>query len=311
MSDKASIKERWDDFLTSLKEDKKKRFVFIGLVSLFLITVVVLPFISEGKNPEQISKTTVPKFELDSAVVDKKTAYDELFKQRGSEDLLIEDTVQEAVVESPPKRSNEYVNNYYSVPHIQPVPERKDIKPEKDDVSREAENRIEEVPKSSGGWRVPGSNSSNMRSSYNKSSNTIYAVIANSDKVVKTGSYVKIRLAEDIEIDGVQVKRNTIITGIAQYTNERMKILVNSVMVGGVTKQVQWEVYEEDGNPGIAVPESILNDIMKDGTDDAVDEGSKIGAKTPFGSVNVNLKKKNQEVSFVLRDGHRVYLKER
>lgn len=300
------LKKKINDFVETLRNDKKKKTVFIILASLLGLCLLVLPFMSGGENPDLLSENNVPKFELDTTALDKKTAYDEMFSKQLDEEIdstMGSDYGYESGTSVVSTSSSGYSSSGYQRTYVsEPVVSREYVKP----LSKEV---VEPVPQKTR-KRVPGTSSGNMsRGSASVNSNMIYGVIANSDKIVKSGSYVKIRIAEEMVVDGLVLPKNSVVTGIAQYGNERMNITISSVRIGNVTKEVKWEVYEEDGNLGIAVPESILNDIMKDGADDAVDEGSKVGADTPFGSIDVNLKKKNQEVSFVLRNGHRIYLK--
>ena len=168
-------------------------------------------------------------------------------------------------------------------------------------VSEETDSRRRRNPSDGLGNLGTGGSSANM----------YRAVVANGNQAVKSGSYVKIRVAEEIKIDGVRLPKNSVITGIANYANERMNILIRSVKVGGSTRTVEWVVYDEDGNLGIAVPRDVLDDIASDGSEEAIEQGgaSVEGSVPIVGKVRVNLKKRASEVSFVVRDGHRVYIK--
>lgn len=298
-------------FMESLQKDKKKAMVAFVAVIVFLITIIAGILTAsggeetlEGQEGQQMSSLDIP---VDTNTINKGRTYggtnsgDDFFSS-------LDDT---ANIET----TNEYSNQVSSVTHnvyhnthnthsSNHTSSHSNTSTSSNNTSMNNSSTSSDESSSERRRRVPDDGAGNM--TYG-SSKLFTAVVANGDKTVKSGSYVKIRVAEDISVGGVKVPRNSIITGVAAYQNERMNINVRTVKTGTQSKKVDWTIYDEDGNLGVAVPASVLNDIVRDGVDEA---GSSVDVNAPVvGSVHVNLQKKNKEVSFVIRDGHRVYIK--
>jgi len=162
--------------------------------------------------------------------------------------------------------------------------------------------------------RTPSDSYGNMTKKKSHNKKLYSAVVANENKLIKNGYPVKIRIGEDIHIEGLTLARNSIIIGTASQQNDRMNIKVSSVKIGKEIKQVEWQIYSEDGLEGIAIPPSMLNKIGKDASQEAIEKTNtsiETDANVPFlGGLRVNLKKKAQEVEFVLTSGHKIYIKE-
>lgn len=309
------MKEKWNEFIESLRKDKKKGLivfvVFFGLIGTILMGV----FLGNGKTeqPEegtQVSSVEIPVDTMSFNSDQGKGTYggsNDFFSdnsQAGGEELESESKNQS--VSSPSSGSTYYKpKNYYSTG----TNNNSYSNSEKNKVTSQNSESTEEVSSEKRKrTRVPTDESGNMSGVSGK----LYrASVANGDQTVKAGSYVKVRLAEDMNVNGLKVPKNTVVTGIASVQQERMKITVTSVKIGTDTRTVKWIVFDEDGNEGVAIPSHILNDIAKDGAKETIEQGNKVEATVPIvGSVKVNLQKKNQEVSFVIRDGHRIYIKE-
>lgn len=308
------------EFFEDLKKDKKKMF-FALLIPLVLIVSVVLGIIFSGDenvdgNKVESDALLVPVDTLNGKEQKSKSQlYSSSFFSES--DTVIKNTelpqqdnqsVYEPMVE---KKKNPYAytsrKSYYETPGDFSNTERKSVtSSEKKSVQVTEPDVVVGKEKRK---RVPTDGAGNMATSTKMARGSI----ANDDKIVKSGSYVKIRIAEDMVVDGLKVPKNTVVTGMAKPAGERMIIKVTSVKVGATSKTVDWTVFDEDGNEGIAIPANVLNDIAKDASGEAVEKGGgSVETKVPVvGSVKVNLKKKTQEVSFVLRNGHRVYIKEK
>lgn len=303
------LKEKWDGFIQTLKDDKKKRLAFFILSAVIICCLLILPFLSPGENPDQLDKNKVAEFSDPKIDVDKQNAYDNEYLKSQSDQYVFEvdSSKSESAFEEDElpsqasHRSSGYGTGYLPVPQhsqfTQRTPSPKPKEAPEPEHPKEPERRR----------RVPSDETGNFGQGSKRS---YQAVIANDDKTVKSGSYVKIRIGEEINVDGVKVPRNTVLTGVAQYSEERMNITISSIRLGSRNYQVKWVIYDEDGQLGVAVPQSVLNDIAKDGATDAIDEGTDVEADVPIiGNVNVNLKKRAQEVSFIIRNGHRIYIK--
>lgn len=320
--EKKSFSENLKKTFEEIKKDKKKMF-FVILIPVVLIGSIIAGIVLNGKSeqdPGATSKSDSLLIPVDSLNEDKK-GKTEIYKSDfyaveeekeqvdifGEEENTENSRSSKSSTENTQKRDYSYKN--YNQSTSTNRTKSNYSSGSSGNGNHSTDNVIESSTKKEKRRRIPDDGSGNM--SYGNSTQMYRGVVANGNQIVKSGSYVKIRVAEEIKIDGIKIDRNSIITGIAKYSNERMMIEITSIKVGTVTKKVEWVVYDEDGNLGVAVPASILNDIAKDGAGDVIEEGgSKVEANVPVvGNVKVNLKKKTTEVSFVIRDGHRLYIK--
>lgn len=141
-----------------------------------------------------------------------------------------------------------------------------------------------------------------------KTTPMIKAVIHNGNKAVKSGSTVRIRLTEDCLINGVEVKRNTIISAIASFSNERIKLSVTSISYNGQYLDAKLTAYDLDGIQGIFVPGGIKEEAKEDVSSSGVDAAS--GTLPIIGGLAKDvLKKSIKEPSAVIYDNHKITLR--
>lgn len=296
-------------FVDDLKKDKKK-FFFVAVAIIIILLAVVLSVVkalgeegegeSEGSSVEGVV-IPVNESKIDDANYQGRSSSiknSDFFSAGISKEEVIEqDTV---VVEE--QVSKPVVKSYSS-----------GIKNSSGSISqkKQIETPVEEVVESAPSKELKRRTPSDQVGSKSSSSNKMFsAVVDNHNALVRSGVYVSFRLAEDVNVDGVSVPRNTLVTGIAQYGMMRMNVSINSIKVKDQFRKVNWEVYDEDGNPGLALPENIMNDLAKDLADEGVDGGGSVEGDVPIlGRLKINVKKRNREVSFILNTGHRVYLK--
>lgn len=313
----ASTKEGFSEFISGIKEDKKKLF-FVIIIPLVLIVSIILGIVLSGNDSPQIvnnennfegvinpvdstaikknrNKTSSQIYKESFWTTEEKKEVDFFGDEHNSEDI---DEVEKPIIE-PTGGTYKYKSPYETPPPVKKEPKVIEAPIE---VFDEADKKRRRAPSDSYG-NISGEDNS-------ISTGFLRAVIANDNKLVKSGSYVSIRLGEDIVIDGMTLPRNTIVTGITSFRKERMDINITNVSIGNKNKVVNWAIYDNDGVKGIMVPESILNSMATDVVDEGLDKGSSIGTNVPIlGSVKVNLSKKNRDLEFVLNSGHKVFIK--
>lgn len=321
----SKFKENFNEFITGIKEDKKKLF-FVIIIPVILIVSILLGVFLGGKESNVIAQSNEPVVEgiiypVDSTAIksNRKKTSSEIYKESFWETKIEEDNNIDFLDD----KENEVVK--WSKPGVK-APAYQYKSPYVDDgpvstsptlvnsVPENKEEDISEAPNPSDGLRrrVPSDSYGNLSGNNNGSlaNQFLNAVVANDNKLVKSGSYVSIRLGEDVVVDDVKIPRNSIVTGLASFRNERMDIIISNIRVGSAVRQVNWAVYDSDGVKGIMIPENILNNIAKDVADEGIDKGSSFGANIPVvGSVNLNLSKKNRQIEFVLNSGHKIYIK--
>jgi conjugative transposon TraM protein len=106
-----------------------------------------------------------------------------------------------------------------------------------------------------------------------KPSANIRAVIHGDADIISVvnGSNIKIRLIQDIKINGITVPKNTLITGTCNINGDRLYIGVSTVKIGDDLLPLRVKVVDNDGVDGIYVPnlqvKSQLNQAIARSTD--------------------------------------------
>ncbi len=96
--------------------------------------------------------------------------------------------------------------------------------------------------------------------------NAIPAVIHETQELV-AGSTVKLRLTNDIFINGQLIPKDHFIYGTVAINEERLTIEINSVRLGNSLFPVAMSVYDLDGMEGLYIPGAIARDAAKQSSD--------------------------------------------
>ena len=96
--------------------------------------------------------------------------------------------------------------------------------------------------------------------------NAIQSVIHETQTLVN-GSTVKLRLVNDIYINGVLIPENSFVFGTAQLNGERLNIKINSIRYRNSLFPVALSVFDMDGMEGIYIPGAITRDVAKQSAD--------------------------------------------
>lgn len=99
-----------------------------------------------------------------------------------------------------------------------------------------------------------------------ESENAIQAVIHETQTIVD-GSTVKLRLVNDVFINGVHIPKGNFLFGIASLRGERLGIEINSIRYNNSLFPVELSVYDMDGLDGIYIPGAITRDVAKQSAD--------------------------------------------
>jgi conjugative transposon TraM protein len=103
--------------------------------------------------------------------------------------------------------------------------------------------------------------------------NTIYAhktegfimAIIDENLTGYAGSRIRLRLLEDIRAGHTLVRKGTYLYALINgFSQQRVTLTVPSIMYGTQVLPVKLEVYDQDGLPGLYVPESAFRDFTKD-----------------------------------------------
>ncbi len=99
--------------------------------------------------------------------------------------------------------------------------------------------------------------------------NAIEAVVHETQTVV-AGSTVKLRLTNDIYLNGTLIPKDVFVFGIASLNGERLSIKISSIRYGNSIYPVDLSVYDMDGADGIYIPGAITRDVAKESADQSM-----------------------------------------
>ena len=149
--------------------------------------------------------------------------------------------------------------------------------------------------------------------------NTVEAVVHQTQTLVN-GAVVKMRLLNDIYLNGSLVKKGNFVFGIAELNNERLEININSIRNNNSLFPVKLEVFDMDGLPGIYIPGAISRDVAKQSTDNglqlleltSMDPSFKAqAAATGINAAKSLLSKKVKQVKVLVKAGYKVLLRDK
>lgn len=98
------------------------------------------------------------------------------------------------------------------------------------------------------------------------SPNAIQAVIHETQTLVD-GATVKLRLVNDVFINGIHIPKDNFLFGIASLKGERLNVKINSMRYNNSLFPVELSVYDMDGLDGIYIPGAITRDVAKQSAD--------------------------------------------
>jgi len=145
----------------------------------------------------------------------------------------------------------------------------------------------------------------------------IEAVIHQSATIVD-GAVVRLRLSQDVFINGRLVPKTSFVYGLAALRGERLEVSITTINHNNQILPVNLEVVDLDGLPGIAIPGAVSRDVVKQSASDAtgmIDIGafdpSLKGQATAAGVSTVKslLQKGAKLVKVTVKGGYRVILK--
>jgi conjugative transposon TraM protein len=149
--------------------------------------------------------------------------------------------------------------------------------------------------------------------------NSIEAVVHES-QILVNGTVVKLRLLNDVYINGSLIPKGNFVFGIASLNAERLEVEINSIRYKQSLYPVKLSVYDIDGLPGIYIPGAITRDVAKQSADNSLqlmelstmDPSFKAQAATAgIGAAKTLLSKKMKQVKVMVKAGYKVLLKDK
>ena len=153
----------------------------------------------------------------------------------------------------------------------------------------------------------------------NVQQNEIEAVVHETQTLVN-GAVIKLRLLNDIYINGSLIPKDNFVFGLAMLNNERLEVEIYSIRYNQSLYPVKLEVYDMDGLPGIYIPGAISRDVAKQSADNSLqlmelssmDPSFKAQATAAgVGAAKNLLSKKVKLIKVMVKAGYKVLLKDK
>lgn len=146
--------------------------------------------------------------------------------------------------------------------------------------------------------------------------NSIEAVIHETQTIVN-GSVVKLRLSNDVFLQGVVIPKNTFLYGTASLKDERLEVKINTIQYKNSIFPVELSVYDMDGIEGVYIPGAITRDVAKASADRSLQTIGLTGLQDSWGAqaagmgieaAKTLLSKKVKMIKVVVKAGYQVLL---
>lgn len=146
--------------------------------------------------------------------------------------------------------------------------------------------------------------------------NSIEAVIHQTQTIVN-GSVVKLRLVNDIFLQGSVIPKNTFLYGTAALKGERLEVKISNVQYKNSIFPVELTVYDIDGIDGIYIPGTINRDVAKSSADRSMQTLGLTGVSDSWGAqaagmgieaAKTLMSKKVKLIKVVVKAGYKVLL---
>jgi conjugative transposon TraM protein len=141
--------------------------------------------------------------------------------------------------------------------------------------------------------------------------------VVHSTQILTSGSTIKFRLTEDMKIKDRVIPKGAFLFGVCTISNERLTAQVNNVAYLNQVSPVSLSVYDIDGIEGIYVPGAVSREVIKEGTDQAIQsfnpgsyDPSLTGQVASAGlqATKALLSRKVKMIRVTVKAGHRILL---
>jgi len=146
---------------------------------------------------------------------------------------------------------------------------------------------------------------------------TAIPAVVHETQVLVSGATLKLRLTEDIFINGALIVAGTFVSGNCSIDGERLKVNITNIRSGKNLYPVSLSIYDLDAIEGIRVPGAISRDAAKEGADRTLQSvqlmslDPSIGAQAAGAGVEVAkgfLGKKAKLIRVMVKAGHPLLL---
>ncbi|MGN6569452.1 MAG: conjugative transposon protein TraM [Flavipsychrobacter sp.] len=148
-------------------------------------------------------------------------------------------------------------------------------------------------------------------------SETGIAAIVHGAQTLTSGATIKLRLLQDVFINGTLIPKNNFVFGNCSLDGDRLNVDIKTIRLGNSVFPVALKVFDMDGLAGLHVPGAISRDAAKDGADQAIQSmdfysmSPSIGAQAASAGVQAAkglFSKKVKLVKVTIKSGYRILL---
>lgn len=87
---------------------------------------------------------------------------------------------------------------------------------------------------------------------------------------VINGATIVLRLTSAVRFNGVTLPEGQLISGVAIMNNDRMQVNIRSIRLGQLILNIDWQVYDLDGLPGIRIPDGLARQAVRQSGDQTI-----------------------------------------
>lgn len=148
--------------------------------------------------------------------------------------------------------------------------------------------------------------------------NNAIAAVVHETQTLVTGATLKLRLTQDVFIQGQLIPAGTFVFGESTLSGERLQCSISTIHYKDALFPVSLTVFDaKDGLPGLHVPGAISRDVAKQGTDEAIQSlqlatlDPNIGTQAAAAGIETAknfLSKKTKLIKVTAKAGHPVLL---
>lgn len=222
-----------------------KKLLLIVAIAFATAAIVFIVLMATTENSDEYGSgfnTLMPEAEKNEMAKSKAEAYQEPEKKVEIQDTVAKVTIRRTLDDF--ARMSEKTDTVNVKVKQKPKAAKKHIK--KSIAAKQSEKIVEPEKKQR----------SFLGTVNRKSTSGHIAACIHEDQKVKDGDRLRIRITEDCQIEGVEVKAGTIVTATVAISGNRIKAEVRSIYVSGKIIETRLSVFDNDSVEGIFYPES-------------------------------------------------------
>lgn len=150
--------------------------------------------------------------------------------------------------------------------------------------------------------------------------NTVEAVIPTT-QTLQPGALVRLRLLEDLQLEGGRIPRGSFVYGTCRLRGERLAIEISAVLSGKASLAVALSAYDLDGQEGLYLPGSNVQEAARQEAGRALQQSLQLPTLSPsvgaqatsagIAAARDMLHRQTRQVKVTVKAGHRLLLRNR